>query len=77
MGAAEAVRSAGSFKSEESKEALDAKLVEGLGIKPRLVSGPLFITMIGTNVLILAVDSMAILGRNKALARIRRFLACL
>lgn len=74
-GAAEAVRSMESFKPEELKEALDAKLVEGLGIKPRLAFGPLFVAMTGTNVSIPVVDSMAILGKDEALARIERLLA--
>ena len=64
-----------SFKPEELKEALDAKLVEGLGIKPRLAFGPLFVAMTGTNVSIPVVDSMAILGKDEALARIERLLA--
>ena len=74
-GAAEAVRSMESFNPEELKEALDAKLVEGLGIKPRLAFGPLFVAMTGTNVSIPVVDSMAILGKDEALARIERLLA--
>jgi len=74
-GAAEAVRSMESFTPEELKEALDAKLVEGMGIKPRLAFGPLFVAMTGTNVSIPVVDSMAILGKDEALARIERLLA--
>ena len=46
-----------------------------MGIKPRLAFGPLFVAMTGTNVSIPVVDSMAILGKDEALARIERLLA--
>ncbi|MBE6483788.1 MAG: glutamate--tRNA ligase [Actinomycetaceae bacterium] len=62
------------FTAEAIKPALDAKLVDELGIKPRLAYGPLFVAMTGTNVSIPVVDSIAILGKEQALARIERLL---
>ena len=64
-----------SLEAGALKEGLDAKLVEGLGIKPRLAYGPLFVAMTGTNVSIPVVESMAILGKDEVLARIERLLA--
>ena len=43
-------------------------------MKPRLAYAPLFVAMTGTNVSIPVVDSMAILGKDETLARIRRLL---
>lgn len=57
---------------EGIKAALDAKLVEEMGIKPRLAYGPLFVAVTGTNVSLPVVDSMAILGREQVLARLER-----
>lgn len=64
----------GDFTVENVKAALDGKLVEELGIKPRLAYGPLFVAMTGTNVSIPVVDSIAILGKNEAIARIKQLL---
>ncbi|WP_124039309.1 glutamate--tRNA ligase [Neoactinobaculum massilliense] len=58
------------FTATAIKPALDAKLVEEMGIKPRQAYAPLFVAMTGTNVSIPVIDSIAILGREKALARI-------
>ena len=44
-------------------------------MRPRLVYAPLFVAMTGTNVSIPVVDSMAILGKDETLARIRRLLS--
>lgn len=63
------------FRAEAIKPALDAKLVEELGVKPRLAFGPLFVAMTGSNVSLPVVDSMAILGREEVLARLDRLIA--
>lgn len=64
----------GDFTVENVKASLDGKLVEELGIKPRLAYGPLFVAMTGTNVSIPVVDSIAILGKNEAIARVEQLL---
>ena len=63
------------FTPEELKPALDAKLVDEMEIKPRLAYGPLFVAMTGTNVSIPVIDSIGILGKSEALARIDQLLA--
>lgn len=63
------------FTAESIKPALDARLVEGMGVKPRFAFGPLFVAMTGSNVSLPVVDSMAILGRDEVLTRIERLLA--
>lgn len=60
------------FSAEAIKPALDEALVEGLGVKPRLAFGPLFVAMTGSNVSLPVVDSMAILGRAEVLKRLDR-----
>ena len=60
------------FDAEHVKAALDAKLVDEMGIKPRFAFGPLFVAMTGTNVSLPVVDSIAILGRDEAIKRIRQ-----
>ncbi|MGJ9712502.1 glutamate--tRNA ligase [Actinotignum sp. GS-2025d] len=73
-GAREALTALDDFTPEAIKPALDAALVEGLGIKPRFAFGPLFVAMTGTNVSIPVIDSIAILGREEAVARIDQLL---
>ncbi|MCF2707129.1 glutamate--tRNA ligase [Arcanobacterium haemolyticum] len=73
--AAEVFGSLDEFDAVHIKAALDAKLVEEMGIKPRLAFGPLFVAMTGTNVSLPVVDSIAILGRDEAVRRIERLLA--
>lgn len=46
------------FDAEHVKAALDAKLVDEMGIKPRFAFGPLFVAMTGTNVSLPVVDSI-------------------
>ena len=65
------------FSAEAIKPALDAKLVEEMGVKPRFAFGPLFVAMTGSNVSLPVVDSMAILGKEETLARLDRFIATL
>ena len=73
-GAREALNALDDFTPETIKPAIDAALVEGLGIKPRFAFGPLFVAMTGTNVSIPVIDSIAILGREEAVARIDQLL---
>ncbi|MDY5126585.1 glutamate--tRNA ligase [Actinotignum sp. GS-2025g] len=73
-GAREALSALDDFTPDAIKPALDAALVEGLGIKPRFAFGPLFVAMTGTNVSIPVIDSIAILGREEAVARIDQLL---
>lgn len=73
-GAREALSALNDFTPDAIKPALDAALVEGLGIKPRFAFGPLFVAMTGTNVSIPVIDSIAILGREEAVARIDQLL---
>ncbi|AWE42192.1 MULTISPECIES: glutamate--tRNA ligase [unclassified Actinobaculum] len=72
--AADVLRGLEDFTPEAIKPALDAELVDRLGIKPRLAYGPLFVAMTGTNVSIPVVDSIAILGKAEALTRIEQLL---
>ncbi len=64
-----------SFDAAHIKTVLDARLVEEMGIKPRLAFGPLFVAMTGTNVSLPVVDSIAILGQNEVCARIDALLS--
>ncbi|WP_273488477.1 glutamate--tRNA ligase [Ancrocorticia populi] len=70
--AAEVFEGLQEFDAEHVKAALDAKLVEEMGIKPRFAFGPLFVAMTGTNVSLPVVDSIAILGKDEAIKRIRQ-----
>lgn len=57
------------------KAAVDEHVTNALEIKPRFAFQPLFVAMTGTNVSLPVVDSMAILGKDETLARLRRFRA--
>lgn len=61
------------FTAEAIKATFDADVVEGLEVKPRFAYGPLFVAMTGTNVSLPVIDSMAILGKDETLKRLRRF----
>ncbi len=73
--AAEVLATVEDFSAESIKAALDAKLVAEMEIKPRFAFGPLFVAMTGTNVSLPVIDSIAILGKDEAVARIERLLA--
>ncbi len=73
--AAEVLSAVEDFSAESIKAALDAKLVAEMEIKPRFAFGPLFVAMTGTNVSLPVIDSIAILGKDEAVARIERLLA--
>ena len=59
------------FGAEAQQEALRAALVDGLGIKPRDAFGPLRVAVSGRRVSPPLFESMAILGQDQSLARLR------
>lgn len=63
---------AADFTAEHVKECFSAAVVDEMGIKPRFAYAPLFVAMTGTNVSLPVIDSIAILGKTEALARLRR-----
>ncbi|QOQ38573.1 glutamate--tRNA ligase [Trueperella pecoris] len=65
------------WNAETIKAAVDEQVVAGLELKPRFAFQPLFVAMTGTNVSLPVVDSMAILGKDETLTRLRRFRATL
>ena len=74
-GAAEAIEGLEGGDAAAIKAALDERLVTEMAMKPRLAYAPLFVAMTGTHVSIPVVDSMAILGQDETLARIRLLLS--
>lgn len=66
---------AADFTAETVKAAFDAGVVQEMEIKPRFAYAPLFVAMTGTNVSLPVVDSIAILGKDEAIARLQRFRA--
>lgn len=63
--------------AETIKDALSERVIEGMGIKPRLAFAPLFVAITGTNVSLPVFDSMAILGKEETIARLEKLLAFL
>ncbi len=61
------------FNAQALKAAFDEQVVAGMEVKPRFAYAPLFVAMTGTNVSLPVIDSIALLGREEALARLRRF----
>jgi glutamyl-tRNA synthetase len=61
----------GEWSSENINAALEAALVEGLGLKPRNAYGPVRVAISGRTVSPPLFESMAILGRDRALQRLR------
>jgi glutamyl-tRNA synthetase len=53
------------------QEALQAALVDGLGLKPRVAFGPVRIAVTGRKVSPPLFESMELLGRDRSLARLR------
>ncbi|MCI7306357.1 MAG: glutamate--tRNA ligase [Trueperella sp.] len=62
-----------SWDVDAIKAGVDEHVVAALELKPRLAFQPLFVAVTGTNVSLPVVDSMAILGKDETLARLRRF----
>ena len=65
------------FSPEAQQEALKARLVEEMGIKPRFAFGPLRVAVTGRLVSPPLFESMEILGQDHALARLRALRASL
>ena len=61
----------GEWTHENINAALDAALVEGLGLKPRNAYGPVRVAITGSTVSPPLFESMQILGRDRALSRLR------
>jgi glutamyl-tRNA synthetase len=70
--ALEALEPVAEWTAENIQAALKAALVEGLGIKPRLAYGPVRTVVTGRRISPPLFESMAILGRDSTLARLRR-----
>ena len=65
------------FGPEAQQEALQAVLVDQMGLKPRFAYGPLRVAITGRQVSPPLFESMEILGREHAVARLRRLRAAL
>ncbi|MFV0632747.1 glutamate--tRNA ligase [Demequina sp.] len=65
------------FGPEAQQEALQSVLVEQMGIKPRFAYGPLRVAITGRLISPPLFESMEILGREHAVARLRRLRASL
>ncbi len=65
------------FAAATTQAALNAALVEGLGIKPRFAFTPLRVAVTGRRVSPPLFESMEILGRDATLARIAHLRASL
>ncbi|WP_062132705.1 glutamate--tRNA ligase [Demequina aestuarii] len=65
------------FGAEGQQQALQATLVDEMGIKPRFAYGPLRVAITGRLVSPPLFESMEILGKDHALARLRRLRATL
>ena len=59
------------FDAGSIQAALRARLVDGLGIKPKFAFGPLRVALTGGKVSPPLFESMEILGRDATLARLR------
>ena len=65
------------FSHEAIDEALRAALVEGLGLKPRVAFAALRVGITGRKVSPPLFESMALLGKDSVLARLRSLRASL
>ena len=65
-----AVESLDSFTTAALQDALNAALVDDLGLKPRKAFGPVRVAVTGSQVSPPLFESMEILGRDKSLARL-------
>ncbi|MET1018645.1 MAG: glutamate--tRNA ligase family protein, partial [Microterricola sp.] len=62
---------------EQLQEALSGALIDGLGLKPRVAYGPLRVAVSGRKISPPLFESMQILGKDDALARLNRLAASL
>jgi glutamyl-tRNA synthetase len=72
IGALENVAEA-DFKTEAIQDALQAALIDGLGLKPRVAFGPIRTAISGRRVSPPLFESMEILGKAESLARLKQF----
>ena len=72
IGALENVAEA-DFKTEAIQDALQAALIDGLGLKPRVAFGPIRTAISGRRVSPPLFESMEILGKVESLARLKQF----
>ena len=63
---------AADWQTEPIQAALQAALIDGLGLKPRLAFGPLRVAASGRRVSPPLFESFELLGRDESLARLRR-----
>jgi glutamyl-tRNA synthetase len=75
--AAAALTSLASFDHDAIHTALNAALVDGLGLRPKVVFGPIRTAISGKRISPPLFESMEILGRDSCLARIAKFRATL
>ena len=75
--AIETVEGLGEFTTAAIEAALRERIVEGMGVKPRLAFGPLRVAVTGRQVSPPLFESMEILGRDSSLARLRGLRASL
>jgi glutamyl-tRNA synthetase len=75
LAAADALESLSDFKTEPIQLALNALLVEQMGLKPRFAFGPLRTAISGRRISPPLFESMEILGKAATLARLRAFAA--
>ena len=59
------------WTTEAIEECLRAKLVEGLGLKPRLAFGPVRVAVTGSRISPPLFESLGLLGRERSLARLQ------
>ena len=64
---------AADFKTEAIQNALQAALIEGLELKPRVAFGPIRTAVSGRRVSPPLFESMEILGKDESLARLKQF----
>ena len=67
----------GEFATTSLEESLRARIVDEMGVKPRLAFGPLRVAVTGRQVSPPLFESMEILGRESSLARLRSLRASL
>jgi len=63
------------FKTEAIQNALQAALIDGLELKPRIAFGPIRTAISGRRISPPLFESMEILGKQQSLARLRNFAA--
>lgn len=61
------------FTAEAVKNEFDLQVVQGMEVKPRFAYAPLFVAITGTNVSLPIIDSIAILGKEEVINRLKRF----